>query len=506
MPAFLALLAMLVPCGPAQSRADDREDPREILREAKRDLRDPWPDARARAVRRLAELGTADAWELVVEALESEEPQVADQAQLVLGGLEDARWRKRLLGRDGLGHGDPWVRLRVAEAFGRMSAPVDGEALARAIQPREVELSRTLCGALERAADAGTLAGDRERMARAVSACLGRRVDARLAADALAARIALGGPDVEEARTAALTDGRDLLRAAAIASLVDTSGASRGGSAARVGLRDESPAVRRAAIDALVRGGDRTAARALVERLESEPRLRLRERLVAALQGLSGLRYRDDPRPWRRWSDALAEDWRAGTTAPDPVAPAAAGATRTSLASLPLRSDRIAVLVDFSGSLWAEREDGRTRKELLDVEIGRLLERLPETAEFNVIPYATEPDPWRDALVPATRRNVREAARDFERCRLNGKGNVWDAALVALADPRVDTLLVVTDGAPTGGHRWNLALLTDLLVRERRWSGVVVDSVLIDASARLQRRWRELAARTGGTSVAVSFE
>ena len=38
-----------------------------------------------------------------------------------------------LLGGDGLGHKDEWVRLRVAEVWGRMSAPVDGKALARAV-------------------------------------------------------------------------------------------------------------------------------------------------------------------------------------------------------------------------------------------------------------------------------------------------------------------------------------------------------------------------------------
>ncbi len=121
------------------------------------------------------------------------------------------------------------------------------------------------------------------------------------------------------------------------------------------------------------------------------------------------------------------------------------------------------------------------------------------------MPYATEFKPWNDGLVPASRKNVGDASRVFEDCRLTGKGNVWDPLLFALADPAVDTVLIVTDGAPTGGRRWDLTLMADLIERERRWSGVAISTVLVDASTKLQRRWSEIAERTGGFSVAVEF-
>ena len=98
------------------------------------------------------------------------------------------------------------------------------------------------------------------------------------------------------------------------------------------------------------------------------------------------------------------------------------------------------------------------------------------------------------------------ALAEFEGSRLTGKGNVWDALLVVLADPAVDTVLIVTDGAPTGGHRWDLDLMAELIERERRWSGVAISSVLVDSSKQLQKRWATIAERTGGTSIAVAFE
>ena len=87
---------------------------------------------------------------------------------------------------------------------------------------------------------------------------------------------------------------------------------------------------------------------------------------------------------------------------------------------------------------------------------------------------------------------------------------VWAAATgrlfgSALADPRVDSLVVVTDGAPTGGAHWNLDLMFELLVWETRWRPVAVDAVLVDASARLREHWAGLAERTGGTCTSVEF-
>ena len=75
-----------------------------------------------------------------------------------------------------------------------------------------------------------------------------------------------------------------------------------------------------------------------------------------------------------------------------------------------------------------------------------------------------------------------------------------------LADPEVDTILVVTDGAPTGGDCWDLGLLGELLEEECRWSSITVDVVLIDGSPGLHSRWREITSRTGGQLTAVRFD
>jgi hypothetical protein len=492
---LLTLLGALVLSAPTF----DGED----LDAAARQLRAAYPDARARAVRKLAKLQDPKAWELVRRALEDSDPQVADAAQRVMGEVTDARVLAGWLGRGGLRDRDEWVRLRIAEAVGRVALPVEARDLSRALAPREVDLSRALCASLERLALAGNLRGELKRSVDALDGILRRAKDPNLRADALAALVALD-PDGARARLdAALVDRESLLQAAALRLLATGDGQASFGPAERhAGHTD--PRVRLAAIGAIAGARNRSALELLAERLELEPRLHLRGRLVDALRGLSGMKYRDDPRPWKRWVAGLPADWE-----PAPKLEKAEdddGAHTTArLGALPLPSDRICVLVDLSGSLWAERKEGRSRKELLDQELRGLLERLPRDSAFNLVPYATHPKPWRERLVEAHPRQIRTALADFENCSLTGKGNVWDALLFALSDPEVDTVLIVTDGAPTGGHRWDLTLMTELIERERRWSGVAVSSVLVDSPPRLQRRWREIAGRTGGLSIAVEF-
>ena len=131
------------------------------------------------------------------------------------------------------------------------------------------------------------------------------------------------------------------------------------------------------------------------------------------------------------------------------------------------------------------------------------LAALPEDSCFNVIPYTDEPHPWSERLRPARTQEVRKAVAFLEGCAASGKGNVFDAIATALDDPDVDTIVIYTDGAPTGGHRWNLDLMVDLLLEANRHRGVVFDAVLVDAKPAQRKRWERLVHASGGACVEV---
>jgi hypothetical protein len=253
-------------------------------------------------------------------------------------------------------------------------------------------------------------------------------------------------------------------------------------------------------VRALENARSKAGVLALVTLLENEPSTSLAIRIAEALQRLSGLKHRTDPRPWRDWVATLGDDWTplADGTVTEEI-------TVTKLVGLSLRSERLALLIDMSGSMWQTRPDGKKTKDLVDVEVRRCLEGLPESARFNIVPYATEPQRYEDDLVEASPKKVAKALTWFEENTLRGKGNVWDAVELALLDPDLDTLVIMTDGAPTGGPHWNLELMVPLLIERTRFRNVVFDVLLSDAPDNLVPHWQRLAAATGGRCVEVEF-
>jgi HEAT repeat protein len=473
---------------------------RAALNELAAQLGEPKHERRRAAVRELAELGTQPAWELLLGALADPRAEVADEAQWQLGRLEHPGVTKELFGRDGLSSRDPWVRVRVAEALGRMPLDVDGNDLLPDGTRGDLDIARTLLWSLERRARNGRLGEPPLGLARKVEKLVRGNADAVLRADALATLAALDAdvarPYIERfeadrharCRIAALVLGVELLEPDAALDL------------ARRLAADEDDAVRAAAVIAVEDLGLREGLELLVQRMETEPRMRTRQRALDALQRLSGLKHRADPRPWRAWIAQLPQDWRPTRAE---LGPAVGGTA--AFAGLPILSDRVAFLIDFSGSLWVEREGREPRKKAVDEALRAALPKLDESARFLLVPYTAEPHPWRETLEPAKPRIVESALKDFADCRERGSGNAYGAIELALAQPEVDTIVLLTDGAPTGGRRWKLDLIVELLAFELRFRPVALDIVLVDAPSGLASRWKRIAAESGGRTVEVSL-
>lgn len=488
---FLLLILGCFLAGPGDPELERLED---VLRGG-----DKWE--RITAVRGLARLGQEKAWGLVLDALADPAGEVADTAQWVLGQSDDPEVVERLLGREGLASREPVVRMRAAEALGRVGAPVEADDLVRGLKVREPETRRAVLQAVELLAGRGGLAGDpARRLAPAVRRATRDR-DPRVRGEALQALVELDPGEARGLASRWLAKEDPAPRCAVLARAEELELTLD--ELARAAAADSIP-VRTAAVDALVRRGTREACGVLVDRLEAEAELRLSWRIVAGLRRLSGRKDRRDPRPWRLWAQGLPEDWRA----PAGSAPAGAEASvdrSSALAGLPILSERLCFLIDLSGSMWRSREGERSRKEVVDERLRACLEGLPETTEFNLIPFTAEALPWRPEVVDARPRHVEEAAAWFEACDARGAGDFWEAFQLALADPRVDTVVLLGDGEPTGGLRYVLDLLPSLVEAENLGRQVAVDSILVDAKGKTRRTWEEIARRTGGRSVVVDL-
>ena len=501
-------LAVLLGIGSLALASRTSEDP---LAELVRDLRSSNKWERKDAVEALARVDSPDAWGHVLEALEDERGEVADTAQFLLSQLYGDRVMLEFFGKRGLAAKEVWVRRRSAEILGRLTIEVPGKRIARFLGDDDAETRRMLLWSLERRAGARRLAPeDISSVLPAVRRAAERDRDPLARARALKTLGLLDPAQAAEAVREALGDRQATVRAAGamLAPLVlDVE------EAAPVALRGlaEDPAlfVRLHAVDSLLRCGTPQSARALADALALEQDERAIERVVAALRELSGLDHRRDAVAWSAWAEGLNPLWRPGRgvrTGSDPVPPSEPLPVQATFAGLPIVSRRVAFLIDLSGSIWNERSGGKTRKEIVDGKLREALEDLPPDACFNLVPYTNQPIPWRETLVPATPSNVKRAVAFFEELAATGSGNFWDAALLALGDPEVDTLVVLTDGVPTGGRHTRLELIVPLFVELTEWRRVAVDSVLVDAPRREELAWQELAEQTGGRSLSIRLE
>ncbi|MBL8861426.1 MAG: hypothetical protein JNK02_05385 [Planctomycetes bacterium] len=486
-------------------RPDGRDPPSRAptrtssLFELRADLGAPRPETRRAAVRSLAALGTREAYAALLAALADRDGSVASEAQVRAAAPPEPRALVELFGPLGLRSREPGAAERAAEALGRSHLPVPCELLERALRSADPPVARLLCWSVERLAPAQRLAGERAPLAERLMQLCDAREPPEVRGAALLALRYLDTRAADERTEAAASAREPALRCAAAL-------AARAWSeipATRLGARlaaDPDAGVRAGAIELLARTTGRDAALALVERLEREERARLRWRILSHLRALSGEDHAFDAARWREWARTRAGAVATGDARGGPV-----GDTRVALAGLPLTSDRVAFLIDLSGSMWGTRVAGRTRKEIVDAELARALATLPRSARFNVIPYATEAFPWERALQAADPGTLRRAAADFARCQQSGRGNLWAAVEAACSDPDLDAVVVLTDGVPTGGPHGDFDLLQALLLERNRFRNVAFDLILVDAPRTKVLAWTAFAAATGGRTTSVAL-
>ncbi|MGE0145121.1 MAG: VWA domain-containing protein [Planctomycetota bacterium] len=214
-------------------------------------------------------------------------------------------------------------------------------------------------------------------------------------------------------------------------------------------MKDSTWQVRAAAYRALTRDRSRASLDLLFAQLAEErgPALTF---LCDALGTLTGMKFGDDPAAWSRWWNVVAKDFAP----PDGATPAKKGgerpATSTEYWGIPIRGQKLAFVVDLSGSMNAML-DGKTRLEVAKERLIEVLRALDPAHEFAVIGFGTDIHPFEKELVPADKKNVERAAQWIERLTIRGATNIYDSLEFALAIPRVETVFLLTDGGPSAG-------------------------------------------------------
>jgi Mg-chelatase subunit ChlD len=210
-----------------------------------------------------------------------------------------------------------------------------------------------------------------------------------------------------------------------------------------------------------------------------------------------------DAGAWAAWWKANREDFLAGRY--NPAQPKREGSGRTTFFELPVISRRIVFVLDRSKSM----AEGKPRKiDVVRAEMKALLSALPDGTRLNVIFFGDRLDTFAQSTRVLDARTRKEALDFMERTEPDGRTNLYDAldkalSLVgspetgALRDEGVDTIFVLSDGAPTFGRISDAELILRRFTRENRFLRASVHTIAVGDVGTLLSR---LADFNDGTS------
>jgi len=252
--------------------------------------------------------------------------------------------------------------------------------------------------------------------------------------------------------------------------------------------------LRSAAVAFFAKVRDKRSIPILIERLPRESG-RLRFEILHALESLTHKSY-PKPEYWARWW--LAEGDRFELPRVEKTQAKTSGKPAVvTFYGIPIETDRASFVIDTSGSMAQKAGTAKMPKiEAAKRALQQVIKHCRPEVKFNLIPFATAGRPWQNGIKEAS-EDHRTKARDFVRTlRAGGGTNVYDAMRLAFSDPEVDTIYLLSDGAPSVGEIVNVQRLADAIRRWNRTRRIVIHTISIGTDSVLLQR---LAAESGGT-------
>ncbi len=508
----LAFALAAVPSAPAADNLDPKLDAArarlfEIVAAEDR------PDERAKAVAEVAAFDTAPAARILAEALDKLAVRTAGVEERAAKTREDyapyegsafkdkKEWeiKQRLLAQmeadDAVLRGDLQVEQAFTEAVAglkdREAASVLDKALVKAEQ---VHVRRVLYPALLR--NPTTKAGDLAKRAMADS-------DAPVRLSAVVAFASRKDPALTEFALKALAD--------------------------------PSWPMREAAAKALAAQDDARGVAPLVMAMQTEQG-RLLEDYADALTTLTGAKLGPNPDAWKRWLDDHKAELLAKGAKPPPPPKLKPGtgplAPPVDYYGIETRSLRLLFLIDCSGSMnevmTGEKTHagaGETKIDIAKKMLKKAVMSLSPNTLFDVITFSGSARSMNGKMIQATADGKAKTCMAVDELVGRGETYTYGALRMAFgtaeagataADPQIDTIFLLSDGAPTEAETEDAAEAKPMdpekiLGAVRQWNEfahVKIHTIAIDPrieknAQKFIRFMRDLAAQNGGTYTAI---
>jgi len=211
-----------------------------------------------------------------------------------------------------------------------------------------------------------------------------------------------------------------------------------------------------------------------------------------ALARLTGVDLGEKSTPWRQWWEKNIDFFEPPPLSTVEWIDRDPTADKYAFYGLEITSDRVAFVLDVSGSM----QGGKMA--LLKKELGRVIESLPATARFNMIFFNQEVSAWQQTSKPMTRKNRAGALDAVRYMEADGATNLWGAMMTAMTDPQIDSIYLLSDGQPTAGEIVDLGQICRLIGDRNRTQRIAIHVVMIGVKSAELRR---LAVESGGSYI-----
>lgn len=268
---------------------------------------------------------------------------------------------------------------------------------------------------------------------------------------------------------------------------------------------DEDRIVRAEAVRQIGGRRDTRSVETLIARLELEEG-RMRADIRDALEVITGRDYGLNASVWAKFWKAegsafavpsveeLAEARKVRKERVDP------NGSSVAFYGIDIVSNRFALIIDTSGSMQAKAYTGPTRIDVAKAQLAKTIQRLRNGVLFNVIPFSGRARPMEAELMTMGPEQKEAALKFAEDLAAAGGTNIHDALEAAFADTRVDSIYLMSDGAPSAGP---IVDATELRAEVARWNsvrGIVIHCIAVGQDHQLLKA---LAADSGGKYVRV---
>jgi HEAT repeat protein len=261
-------------------------------------------------------------------------------------------------------------------------------------------------------------------------------------------------------------------------------------------LNDEHYSVRFQAVDAILAARHPSSIDPLLDRLELEQGV-MRPVILRDLKLLTGEDFGNSTQMWRNWWKDHGEGFKVPSLKKAQAAQAARGErkdknrTKASFYGMRIISDRLCFVIDNSGSMTSKTKSGKTRLKAMQDQLTTTFTGLPDGTMVNMAFFAAKVIVWSDELRILNSSSRESAVEMINGIGTSGKTITYEGLMAGLADPRVDTIYLLTDGQPYGGAYPNTGDILREIGRVNSVRHVVINCISVGQDSTFLKKLAE---------------